>query len=82
VLHLSYSEVHGQFVRDDALLQPGVGMPQLKLNERNAIMLNCKDEKKFHEIYEKTIQRHFAKQARNPKPVLEIPRPPPAAPKE
>jgi len=52
MLHLSYSEVHGQFVQDDFLKQ---GMPQLKLNSKNAIMLNCKDKKKFVEVYEKTI---------------------------
>lgn len=29
-------------------------------------MLNCKDEKRFQQVYEDTIQRHFAKQAQRP----------------
>lgn len=49
------------------------GMPQLKLNDKNAIMLNCKDKKKFNEVYEKTIQKHFAKMVMNPAPVLRMP---------
>jgi len=57
-MHLSYSEVHGQYVNEDYLKQP---MPQMKLNQRNAIMLNCKDKKRFQEVYEKTIVKHFAK---------------------
>ena len=51
-MSLSYSEAHGQYVLDDILQQP---MPQTKLNEKNAIILNCKDPKQFQEVYEKTI---------------------------
>lgn len=61
-MHLSYSEMHGQYIKEDffKLIQTNpTGMPQLKLNERNAIMLNCKDRKKFQEVYEKTIVKHF-----------------------
>ena len=46
-------------------------MPQLKLNEKNAIILNCKDGKQFQEVYEKTIQKHFAKQVQQ-EPVLKV----------
>lgn len=37
-------------------------------------MLNCKDQKHFQEVYEKTIERHFSKMVRQPVPVLEAPR--------
>lgn len=49
-------------------------MPQTKLNDRNAILLNCKDGKQFQQIYEKTIKKHFANEV-NQNPVLEIPEP-------
>jgi len=31
-------------------------------------MLNCKDKKRFQEVYEKTIVKHFAKVVPVPKP--------------
>lgn len=71
VLHLSYSEVHGQYILDELTKAP---MPQTKLNDRNAILLNCKDGKLFQQVYEKTIKKHFGNQI-NQNPVLEIPEP-------
>jgi hypothetical protein len=69
VLHLSYSEAHGQYILDELIKAP---MPQTKLNDRNAILLNCKDGKQFQQVYEKTIKKHFGDQV-NQNPVLEIP---------
>ena len=69
VLHLSYSEAHGQYILDELTKAP---MPQTKLNDRNAILLNCKDGKQFQQVYEKTIKKHFGDQV-NQNPVLEIP---------
>lgn len=39
---LSYSEAHGHYVLDELLQQ---AMPQTKLTDKNAIILNCKDPK-------------------------------------
>lgn len=64
VLHLSYSEAHDKFVREDFFEKGGKvpgSMPQTKLNEKNAIMLNVKDPKYFNEAYEKVIKKVFAK---------------------
>lgn len=69
VLHLSYSEAHGQYILEELTKAP---MPQTKLNDRNAILLNCKDGKQFQQVYEKTIKKHFGDQV-NQNPVLEIP---------
>jgi hypothetical protein len=69
ILHLSYSEAHGQYILDELIKAP---MPQTKLNDRNAILLNCKDGKQFQQVYEKTIKKHFGDQV-NQNPVLEIP---------
>jgi hypothetical protein len=60
-MHLSYSEVAGQYVKDgenDEMIQK---FPGKYLNEKNAIILNCKDPTKFAEVYEKAIERHFKK---------------------
>ncbi len=63
-LHLSYSESHGQFVREDFFKEHAKApMPQTKLNSHNAIMLNVRDQKKFQEVYEQTIKKHFTRQA-------------------
>ena len=63
-LHLSFSQDHGQFVREDFFqTHAKANMPQTKLNSNNAIMLNVRDQKKFHEVYEQTIKKHFTKQA-------------------
>lgn len=52
-MHLSYSEYHGQYIRADmdeggddstVLLKNN---PYTYLNERNAILLNCKDPQTF-----------------------------------
>jgi hypothetical protein len=32
------------------------------LNEKNAVLLNCKNPQQYHEIYEKAIEKHFNKQ--------------------
>lgn len=46
--------------------------PHAYLNEKNAILLNCKDSARFNEVYEKTIEHHFKNQVGNPEPVLEL----------
>lgn len=70
-MSLSYSEAHGHYVLDDILQH---AMPQTKLTDKNAIILNCKDPKQFQDVYEKTIQKHFSKQIK-PEPVLKMPSP-------
>ena len=54
LMHLSYSEYHGQYIRadmeengnDDSSIMIK-NSPHTYLNERNAILLNCKDPKIF-----------------------------------
>lgn len=76
-MHLSYSNVHGQYIRNEMLNQINESSvwghdPHTFLNERNAIMLNCKDSAVFNQVYEKTIEHHFKNVVVNPQPVLEI----------
>lgn len=40
-------------------------MPQKFLNDKNAIMLNVRDPKKFQEAYEHAITHQFAKKLKN-----------------
>jgi hypothetical protein len=46
-LHLSYSVEHGQYMKEDLETHEN---PLSLLNEKNAILLNCKDPKKFNEV--------------------------------
>lgn len=56
-LHLSYSNYHGQYVRDDSKggsgqmidesTMLGMDQPHKYLNEKNAIILNCRNPFKF-----------------------------------
>lgn len=43
---------------DDSVIL-GKDNPHRFLNERNAIILNCRDSKIFNEVYEKVIEKHF-----------------------
>ncbi|CDW86267.1 protein kinase domain containing protein [Stylonychia lemnae] len=64
-LHLSYSEYHGQYVRQDMIGQIkdseilNKDQPHRFLNERNAIILNCKDPQQFNQVYQKALQKQF-----------------------
>lgn len=76
---MSYSQAHGTYIRNNLLDKLGddssVYMranPYAYMNEKNAIMLNCKDQNLFQEVYEKAVENHFKKQVGNTKPVLKI----------
>ena len=45
--------------------------PYAYLNEKNAIILNCKDPKFFTEVYEKAVEKHFLRELKD-KPVLHL----------
>ena len=53
--------MHGQYIRDgiaEAIDQSCIqskNNPYGYFNDKNAILLNCKDPKLFNEVYEKTI---------------------------
>ena len=56
-LHLSYSETHDQFVRNE-FIKGGAG----RLTKDNSIVLNVKNKQMFDEVYRETITKHFSKQ--------------------
>lgn len=60
-MHLSYSLEHGQYVAEEIAQSFIINHknPQGLFNERNAIMLNCKDPRLFKQVYEKAIEKHF-----------------------
>ena len=64
---MSYSQATGFFAREDAnrIEESSVMMridPYNYLNERNAIMLNCKNPQPFNNVYEQALEKHFKKQ--------------------
>ena len=71
-LRLSYSEAYGQYIRGDMLDQIDQSClmmqenPQAYLNDKNAILLNCKDSAQFNNIYERAIEQHFKEEVNNP----------------
>jgi hypothetical protein len=68
VLRLSYSqfgfyardEGNGNNINESNIM--GLRDPYNYYNDKNAILLNCKDAASFNEIYEKAIDKHFRKQ--------------------
>ena len=64
-LHLSYSDNSGYYQRDDigkmdesAFLNRD---PHNYLNEKNAILLNCKNPQLYNDVYLKTLEKHYQK---------------------
>lgn len=54
-LHLSYSQSTGHFQRDDGMMGESTVLMQRDpygyLNEKNAILLNCKNPKQYNDVY-------------------------------
>jgi hypothetical protein len=77
-LHLSYSEAHGQYIRTDLVESVGESSilmnknPYTYLNEKNAILLNCKDQQVFKDVYEKTVEKYFKNQVSTDHPQLKL----------
>ena len=83
-LFLTYSENTGYYQRDDGKPQVDDSFmmqmdPHNYLNERNAIMLNCKDSAVFNNVYEHTIRKQLVDQMKESQMEQAIPQ---AAPEE
>ncbi|CDW75810.1 protein kinase domain containing protein [Stylonychia lemnae] len=72
LIHLSYCEYQGQYIKKEILKQQNkqnvidstqlmMNNPYTYLNEKNAILLNVKDPSKFKQIYEDTLKKHLRK---------------------
>lgn len=62
-LHLSYSEVTGFYTKEEGKIdESSIYMrmdPYNYMNDKNAIMLNCKDPEFYNHIYTKAIERFY-----------------------
>jgi serine/threonine protein kinase len=66
-LHLSYSQMNGHYQIDqnDQKVDESCVMmkmdPYNYLNEKNAILLNCKNPQQYNDVYVKTIEKYYNK---------------------
>lgn len=64
-MKLSYVESHGFFAKEDQIDESSmhkINDPYNYFNDKNAIMLNCKNPDPFLKVYEQAIEKHFSKQ--------------------
>ena len=62
-VHLSYTDATGHYQLDKPLDESSLirADPYSNLNEKNAILLNCKNPNLYQDIYKKTIEKHQKK---------------------
>ena len=72
-MHLSYSEVTGYYTKEEAGGDGGMGKidessivmrqdPYNYMNEKNAILLNCKNPELYNKVYVEAMEKFYKKQ--------------------